>query len=140
MKRNSKLSLALHALGHMATQPKDRLQSDVIAKFNGTNPVVVRRVLGRLREVGLVGSEKGHAGGWLLLRPADQISVADVYVALADPQFPPPEVEDSHCPIERMLFDVFEDAMSEAERTLIEQLRGVTIADLSRSMNNHPDL
>ncbi|MEL6745325.1 MAG: Rrf2 family transcriptional regulator, partial [Pseudomonadota bacterium] len=68
MKRNSRLSLALHTLGHMAGQP-DRVQTSAeIADHAGTNAVVVRRVLGRLREAGLLVSEKGHAGGWQLAR------------------------------------------------------------------------
>ena len=48
MKRDGKLSLALHALGHMAAADGP-LTSEAMAAHNGTNAVVVRRVLGRLR-------------------------------------------------------------------------------------------
>ena len=68
MKRNSRLSLALHTLSHMAGDPGRVRTSAEIADHAGTNPVVVRRVLGRLREAGLLTSEKGHAGGWRLAR------------------------------------------------------------------------
>ena len=60
MKRNSRLSLALHTLGHMAGDPESMQTSADIAEHAGTNPVVVRRVLGKLREAGLLTSEKGH--------------------------------------------------------------------------------
>lgn len=61
-KRNSHLLLALQTLGHMAADP-ERLRTSVdIANNAGTNAVVVRRVLGKLRETGLFASEKGHAG------------------------------------------------------------------------------
>ena len=62
MKRNSRLSLALHTLGHMAGDPDKMRTSSDIADHAGTNPVVVRRVLGKLRQAGLLTSEKGHAG------------------------------------------------------------------------------
>ena len=82
MKRNSRLSLALHTLGHMASDPERMQTSADIAEHAGTNPVVVRRVLGKLREAGLLMSEKGHAGGWRLAREPGQITLADVYLAL----------------------------------------------------------
>jgi len=82
MKRNSRLSLALHTLGHMAGDPTQMQTSADIAEHAGTNPVVVRRVLGKLREAGLLESEKGHAGGWRLARLPSQITLADVYLAL----------------------------------------------------------
>ncbi|MEP3666335.1 MAG: Rrf2 family transcriptional regulator, partial [Roseibium sp.] len=82
MKRNSRLSLALHTLSHMAGSPGRVRTSSDIAEHAGTNPVVVRRVLGKLREAGLLTSEKGHAGGWRLAREPQNITLADVYLAL----------------------------------------------------------
>ncbi len=82
MKRNSRLSLALHTLSHMAGDPDRVRTSSDIADHAGTNPVVVRRVLGRLREAGLLTSEKGHAGGWKLAKSPQSITLADVYRAL----------------------------------------------------------
>ena len=74
MKRNSKLSLALHTLSHMAGDP-DRMRTSVdIAEHAGTNPVVVRRVLGGLREAGLLISERGRSGGWRLARRREAIA------------------------------------------------------------------
>ena len=45
----------------MAAEPDQVKTSADIAAHAGTNAVVVRRVLGRLREAGLLNSEKGHA-------------------------------------------------------------------------------
>lgn len=138
MKRNSKLFLALHALGHMALEPSKRVKSDDIAKMHQTNPVVVRRVLGRLREVGLMSSEKGHAGGWCLTRPPAKIAVAEIYIALGEAQYQVVRDTPPNCAIERHLFDTFEEATSEAERLLIDRLREVTLADLAEAMRQSP--
>ena len=77
MKRSSRLSLALHALVHLHKQPDEAITSTTLAQCLMTNPVVVRRVLGELREAGLVISTKGHDGGWRLLRPAGEIRSMD---------------------------------------------------------------
>ena len=42
------------------------MTSEALAKCLGTNPVVVRRTMGSLREAGLVAAERGHGGGWRL--------------------------------------------------------------------------
>jgi Rrf2 family protein len=133
MKRDSKLSLALHALGHMAAQPDRPLRSQDMAQAQGTNPVVVRRTLGLLRVAGLVTSAKGHDGGWTLARPAAQITVADVYAATNDPYFTKTAGPDNppHCAIERALHTTMAAALTQAEAALTETLRAVTIADIA---------
>jgi len=105
LKRNSRLSLALHTLGHMAGDPDGLQTSAEIADHAGTNAVVVRRVLGRLREAGLLNSERGHAGGWQLARSPDSITLADVV----------------------------SEVMADVERSLIERLAETTIAEVRTS-------
>ena len=137
MKRNSKLSLALHALGHLAMDPGRPLTSDAIARHSATNAVVVRRVLGLLRGAGLVSSEKGHAGGWRLSRPAAGITIADVYLALGE-RFLRKEVagEDNppDCPIEARVHQHVETALDAAEEVLVRRLGEKTIDELAAAL------
>ena len=131
MKRNSRLSLALHTLSHMAGEP-DRLRTSAdIAKHAGTNPVVVRRVLGRLRKAGLLTSEKGHAGGWRLARPPQDVTLADIYLAL-DESLIATETEEhtSNCSVEHALQRKVSAVMVDIERSLIERLSATTIAEV----------
>jgi Rrf2 family protein len=132
MKRNSRLALALHTLSHMAGDPNRTRTSASIADHAGTNPVVVRRVLGKLRQAGLLTSEKGHAGGWKLAKPAELISLADIYLALderlvsgGEPNEPP-----SHCNVETTLQSRVTDVLEEIEESLVERLRETSILDL----------
>lgn len=134
MKRNSKLSLALHALGHLAAAPERVLTSEHIAGFCDTNPVVVRRVLGLLRRDGILASEKGHAGGWRLARDPAAITLADVYVALGEGMLAPgPKGEDlpPHCLVERAYSAAVDAALAEAETALRARLAGHSIADIA---------
>ena len=128
MKRNSRLSLALHTLTHMASEP-DRVQtSAVIAEHAGTNPVVVRRVLGRLREAGLLISEKGHAGGWRLAGRPEDISLADVYLALNERIIASEEHGDTPtCSVEHALHKRVASVLEEVEQSLVEKLRQTSI-------------
>lgn len=134
MKRNSKLSLALHTLGHLAVEPDQPRTSATIAKHHDTNDVVVRRVLGLLRKAGLVVSEKGHAGGWKLAKPADEITLADIYLALGERfmrQETKGEENPATCLIERAVRGEVETALNEAEQVLVEKLRATNLSKIA---------
>lgn len=132
MKRNSRLSLALHTLGHMATEPEIMSRSTDIASHAGTNPVVVRRVLGYLRQAGLLISEKGRGGGWRLARSPHHITLADVYLAVqARPISDEKPSEHCECTIEKALGTRLTTLMDEIEQTLLQRLSETTIAELA---------
>ncbi len=134
MKRNSRLSLALHTLSHMAHAPDSLRKSADIAAHAGTNPVVVRRVLGNLRQAGLLVSEAGHSGGWRLARPPQEITLADVYLALDERLAAPPSDDTAHsCSVEHVLHDRVSKVMAEVEQTLIQKLSETTILEIRDS-------
>jgi Rrf2 family protein len=138
MKRNSRLSLALHTLGHMAEAPERVLTSAEIAEHAGTNPVVVRRVLGKLREAGLLSSTKGHAGGWCLLRAPEEITLADVYLALDESIVAAEQgAEAEPCSVAQSLHRKVALVLSEVEQTLIDRLRQTTIAEVRKAGHSH---
>ncbi|MEM8654259.1 MAG: Rrf2 family transcriptional regulator [Pseudomonadota bacterium] len=135
MKRNSRLSLALHTLGHMAGDPQRMRTSADIADHVGTNPVVVRRVLGKLREAGLLRSEKGHSGGWRLAKSAADISLADVYLAL-DERLVSGGSEDSdpsRCSVEVGLQVRVAEVLEDIEAQLVKRLGETSIVEVHPS-------
>lgn len=131
MKRNSRLSLALHTLSHMAGDP-DRMRTSVdIADHAGTNPVVVRRVLGKLREAGLLTSEKGHAGGWRLARLPQDITLADVYLALDERLVASDAASDAPaCSVEHALHKRVSGVLGEIEQSLVQKLGETSISEV----------
>src|SRR3546814_3708946 len=84
MKRDSRLSGVLHVLLHMA-EHRAPMTSEQLAKAMPTHPVVIRRILGGLRDAGFVHSEKGHGGGWTIATELSAITMRDVYDALGRP-------------------------------------------------------
>lgn len=132
MKPNSRLALALHTLGHMASEPERVRTSAQIAQHSGTNPVVVRRVLGRLKQAGLLLSEKGHAGGWWLAKSPQDITLADVYLALDEQMIAQENSGQAlSCSVEQALHDKVTVVLEEIERSLVERLASTSISDIS---------
>ena len=73
-----------------------------MASSVGSNPVHIRRVLGRLRAAGLVASRPGPHGGWLLLRSPEETTLADVWrVVNGDDPVLGVHEADPNCPIGR---------------------------------------
>ncbi len=105
-----------------------------IAEHAGTNPVVVRRVLGKLREAGLLMSESGHAGGWRLARAPELITLADIYLALDESLVATGEKEATpDCSIEHVLQSKVASVLEEIEQSLVERLAATTIAEVRGS-------
>ena len=115
----------------MAREPHCVRTSADIAEHAGTNPVVVRRVLGRLKDAGLLTSEKGHAGGWRLARAPEGITLADVYLALDESLVASTNVADApSCSVEHALHRKVADVLDEVENNFIRRLSEMAILDV----------
>ena len=79
---NTRFALAVHVVTLLATDPDVLWGSDVLGGSADVSPEHVRRVLGGLRDAGLVISRPGPRGGTRLTRPADQITLAEVFDAV----------------------------------------------------------
>jgi Rrf2 family protein len=79
---NTRFALAVHVLTMLAALPSELQNSEAMADSAGSNPVHVRRVLGRLRDAGMVASRPGPHGGWRLLGSPAQTTLADVWRAM----------------------------------------------------------
>ena len=75
----------------------------------------------------------GNGGGALLAKPAERITLLDVYRAMVDdegviPMHPAPN---PNCPVGRHIQGVLEARFDAAERALGQELARTTIADLT---------
>ena len=134
MRQDSRLSRMLHVLIHMGKHGGS-MTSETIARMLDANPVVIRRTMSGLRENGYVRSEKGHGGGWTLVRPLDELTLLDVYRAVGEPSVfaVGPAYDMPGCPIEQAVNATLKGVFDEAEQLLLNRFAGVTLADIARS-------
>lgn len=133
MKRSSRLSIALHALVHLHAQPGKALTSAALSTCLMTNPVVVRRILGTLRDAGVVEASKGPNGGWSLARPAEEITLQQVYSAMGERLLLRTESDpgDHDCTIVRSVDRVMTEFLDDAEALLAARLARVRLSDIA---------
>lgn len=107
--------------------------SERLASAMGTNPVVVRRIMAGLRDLGLVASGKGHGGGWTIACDLDRVTLHDVYVALGSPEVfaMGHRSEAPSCLVEQAVNASLASAFRDAETLLLARLREITLGRLS---------
>lgn len=79
---NGRFQIAVHILTLLHSAGDESLSSDYMAGSININPVMVRKELSNLRKAGFVKSKEGNMGGYTLAKPAKQISIADIYMAV----------------------------------------------------------
>jgi DNA-binding IscR family transcriptional regulator len=132
MNRDSRLSSVLHALLHMA-EHEAPMTSEALAQCLGTNPVVVRRTMGLLREAGLVTSDRGHAGGWRIAIDLKTITLRQLHEALGVPTIfaVGSRNENPQCLVEQSVNATLDSAFAEAEALLLLRFHNITLAELA---------
>ncbi|AFC86598.1 Rrf2 family transcriptional regulator [Frateuria aurantia] len=132
MNRDSRLSSVLHALLHMAEQ-EGPVTSETLAQCLVTNPVVVRRTMGYLRQAGIVTSERGHAGGWRIHADLGSITLRQLHEALGEPAMFAigNRNEAPDCLVEQVVNTALEGTLAEAEALLLKRFAEITLADLA---------
>ena len=129
---NTHFAVAIHVLVFIAEQGGAPVTSETVAGSVGTNPSFVRRILAQLGRAGLTAAQEGKRGGTVLARPAERITLRDVYHAVDEereliPVHPSPHPQ---CKIGRNIKGVLGGTVAQVERTVDEQLDRTTIADL----------
>ena len=84
MRTTAKAYYAVRAAVELAAAG-DMVTAEHIAQATGIPHNFLENILGDLRRAGLVESRRGQAGGYLLAKPAEEISIADVIRAVEGP-------------------------------------------------------
>ena len=78
---NQRFTFAVHIMTALAFRG-ERMDSQALALSVNTNPVVVRRLLLALRRAHLVNTSAGRSGGATLAKPANRITLLQIYDAI----------------------------------------------------------
>ena len=131
---NTRFAISLHILTLLAKAKGELLSSDYIAGSININPAIVRKEIINLRKYGLVKSKAGKYGGSYLARPAEKITLSEVYKAVRQTPLLGPKRNDVNpdCPVGRQINKHLDVLYSDVEEALIKQLGLKTLAYFSR--------
>jgi Rrf2 family cysteine metabolism transcriptional repressor len=134
MKISAKAEYACLATIELARRESEQVPVHVreIAEEHGIPERYLVQILLQLKGAGLVYSARGSSGGYRLSRPADQISLNEVLVAIDGPGDPPREPQE---PAAQALASVWEN-IGAAKRAVLEK---TTIAQLAASGTSRQD-
>jgi Rrf2 family protein len=130
---SSRVAVAVHVLAYLAWRSDGPSTSERIAESVNTNPVVVRRILGALRNAGMVSVQPGVGGGAVLARQPHDISLLEVYRAVEDGKTlfslhaQPPS---RSCDVGANIVEVLQGVFVRARSAMEEVLDGVTVAQV----------
>lgn len=123
-----RFKIAVHSIVWLA-KSGSTLSSAMIANQVDSHATFMRRVMQALLVVGIVESKGGREGGYILRKPADQITLGEIYSAV-NTCTAEPEV-DVDCGEAGEQLDVeLEKILYEAEQQTIDYLQKYTIADV----------
>ena len=137
MAANSRMTIAVHALAWMALAQRQGhavLTSNQVADSVNTNPVIIRRCLGDLRQAGLVSVRHGAGAGWSLARAPAEITLLEVYDAVGqESPFGLHHTEPNlDCPIGKGIRPALGHVYGQIEQALRSELAVVSVADVLR--------
>ena len=132
MNVSTRFTVALHILTLLALAPGQAMTSEFIASSVNTNPVVVRRLMAVFRRQGIVTSQPGAGGGWLMTTAPEELTLRDVrrVVQEGSPFSMHSQPPNSRCPVGRNIQKALLPIYSQAEEAMEAQLAQTTIASL----------
>jgi Rrf2 family protein len=134
---SSRVAVAVHVLTYLAWRRDEPVTSERIASSVNTNPVVVRRIVGALRNAGLVSVQPGVGGGAQLAREPELINMLDVYRAVEerDDLFAVHADPCQNCDIGSNIRAVLQGVFCKAHQAMQGVLAEVTIADVGQAVH-----
>jgi Rrf2 family transcriptional regulator, cysteine metabolism repressor len=131
MELSAKVEYALISLVEMATHPNpnEPIQVKQIAERQEIPDRYLEQVFAALRVAGIVRSQRGNRGGYLLVRKPWQITLLEVVTCLSDSSNKP---HSSEQPLVELSLDraIVRDIWKEAQQSTLDALQRHTIQDL----------
>ncbi|MFD4817651.1 Rrf2 family transcriptional regulator [Peribacillus butanolivorans] len=143
MSISTRFSVGIHILSLLEINKERVNTSEFIAKSVNTNPALIRKITGMLRNAGLVNVRPGIAGA-TLAKELSAITLLDVYQAVNVVQdkelFGIHDNPNPACPVGRNIQDAIEPIFSIAELALEKALGVVTIEDIVKDILEKEEL
>lgn len=135
MQISSRFTIAVHMLTCMeAFKEEYKITSDFLASSINVNPVIIRRILSRLKNAGLIRVKRG-TGGAAIIQPPEEITFLDAYRAVEcieeNTLFHFHENPNPECPVGRNIHNILDDKLIRVQEAMERELESVTLADVT---------
>lgn len=128
----NEFAIAVHALIYLH-HCSGTVASEVLAENVCTNPVCIRKVMGKLKKAGIVTTKEGLNGGYHLLSDPTQLSLANVSEALKMEMVRSSwhsGSADKECMIASGMAGILDELVTGMNAACQEYLKTLTVADI----------
>ena len=137
MQITSKFTIAVHIITAIDYfKDSETVTSQFLAGSVGANPVIVRNVMGKLKEAGIIHISQGKSG-IALAKELDDITFFDVYKAVdcigEEGLFHFHENPNTDCPVGRNIHQALDEKLHSVQEAMEVQMKTITLADIVRS-------
>ena len=144
MQISSKFTIGVHLLVVVDyLSDSEKVTSNVLAGSIGVNPVIVRNVMGSLKEAGIIDISQGKSG-ITLKKKLDEITFYDIYKAIdlvnEEGIFNFHENPNPKCPIGRNIHKVLDDRLLSIQARMENEMKGMTVADVASDIKKEIDI
>ena len=138
MQITSRFTIAVHIITAIDYfSDSETVTSNFLAGSVGANPVIVRNVMGNLKEAGIISISQGKSG-MSLAKGLDEITFYDVYKALGCVDdgglFHFHENPNIECPVGKNIHKAMNGKLLQVQEAMENELRSITIADVSEAV------
>lgn len=141
MQISSRFTLAIHIFACIDTFGGEyKVTSDFLAGSTNVNPVIIRKILGQLKNAGLIAVARG-TGGTTVARPLNEITFLDVYHAVECVEngdlFHFHENPNTECPVGRNIHRILDDKLLRVQDAMEKELASITLEDLKKDTEKY---
>ena len=134
MQITSKFTIAAHIIAAIDYfKDREKVTSNFLAGSVGANPVIVRNVMGNLKESGIIAISQGKSG-ISLAKELSKITFYDVYKAVdcVDDSglFHFHENPNINCPVGRNIHSAMDEKLQRVQSIMENELSHITMADV----------
>ena len=140
MQITSKFTIAVHiitAIDYFGD--RETVTSNFLAGSVGANPVIVRNVMGDLKEAGIIAISQGKSG-IRLAKDVSEITFYDIYIAVGcvndEGLFHFHENPNIDCPVGRNIHKAVDGRLTEIQLAMENSMKLITLKDISKNTQN----
>ncbi len=138
MQITSKFTIAVHIITAIEYfSEMETVTSNFLAGSVGANPVIVRNVMGKLKEAGIICISQGKSG-ITLAKSLDKITFYDVYKAVdcvdGEGLFHFHENPNIKCPVGKNIRKAMDGKLRRVQHAMEDELCKITVADVAHDL------